>query len=124
MSNITKIKEHLKANGWSYRQAAKALGVTYQYLCDTANNKHVSKRLEARVLQLPNAYSQNSKISILKQKLVEANISQIEIARELKLTPLHINYVVNGKRQSRSLSLKILQLCNRRIEENKTRSKK
>ncbi len=55
MQKDTKIKINLKAKGWSYRKAAKRLGITYQYLCDTANGKHQSKRLERRVEALEDA---------------------------------------------------------------------
>ena len=55
MKKASSIKNNLKAKGWSYRKAAKRLGITYQYLCDTANGKHKSKRLEKRVEQLEHA---------------------------------------------------------------------
>ena len=50
----------------------------------------------------------------IKQKLQAANISQAEVARELKLTVQHVNYVVNGRRESRRLVLHILRMCNRK----------
>ena len=56
-----------------------------------------------------------AKDTILKRKLNEAEIPQSEIARMLKRTVQHVNYVVNGVRESRRLSFEILKICNRRI---------
>ena len=53
--------------------------------------------------------------TILKRKLAEAGISQAEVCRRKGLTPQHVNYVVNGLRKSRRLSLEILAICNQQI---------
>ena len=53
--------------------------------------------------------------TILKRKLAEAGISQAEVSRRMGLTPQHVNYVVNGLRESRRLSLEILAICNKQI---------
>lgn len=56
-----------------------------------------------------------AKDTILKRKLTEAGISQAEVCRRIKRTPQHVNYVVNGIRQSRKLTLEILSMCNGEI---------
>lgn len=56
-----------------------------------------------------------SKDTILKRRMEEAGISQRDAARSLGRHFQHINYVVNGVRKSKSLSLRILQLCSGQI---------
>lgn len=46
-------KHTLKARGWSYRRAAPQLGVTYQHLSEVLNGKRNSRRLLAKIEQLP-----------------------------------------------------------------------
>jgi len=53
MFKLERIKGKLKRDGWSYRSAAPALGVTYQYLSDVLNGKHSSRRLVRRINALP-----------------------------------------------------------------------
>ncbi len=53
-----------------------------------------------------------AKDTILKRRLAEAGISQAEVCRRMKRTPQHVNYVVNGVRQSHKLTLEILSMCN------------
>ena len=57
-----------------------------------------------------------AKDTILKRKLAEAGISQREVARRTHRHFQHVNYVVNGVRKSKSLSLLILQLCDGEIQ--------
>ena len=52
-----------------------------------------------------------AKDTILKRKLAEAGISQREICRRINRTPQHVNYVVNGVRESRRLTAEILEIC-------------
>lgn len=52
MAQETLLKAKLRASKISYRRAAPALGVTYQYLCDVCNGVHKSRRLSLRILQL------------------------------------------------------------------------
>lgn len=52
------------------------------------------------------------KETILKRKMDQAGISQRDAARALGRHFQHVYYVVNGYRKSKSLSLRILQLCN------------
>ena len=52
------------------------------------------------------------KNTILKRKMEQAGISQRDAARALGRHFQHVCYVVNGVRKSKSLSLRILQLCN------------
>ena len=51
----TAVKKELKRKGWSYRRAAKEIGITYQYLSDCCNGVHKSRRLTAKIFELPNA---------------------------------------------------------------------
>ena len=53
-----------------------------------------------------------AKDTILKRKMAERGITQADAARALNRTVEHVCYVVNGVRKSKSLSLRILQLCN------------
>lgn len=46
-------KRILKARGWSYRAAAPALGVCYQHLACVLTGRRQSRRLLARISQLP-----------------------------------------------------------------------
>ena len=55
MAKDTIIKKKLKRKGWSYREAAPVLGVTYEYLCRVCNGVHKSRRLTAKIFELPNA---------------------------------------------------------------------
>lgn len=48
-------KSHLRATGWSYRTAARRLGVCYQHLCYVLNGHRESRSLLQRVLELPKA---------------------------------------------------------------------
>lgn len=61
-----------------------------------------------------------AKNSFLKRRMAEAGLSQREVARRLNRHFQHINYVVNGIRESQSLSARILALCNNRILSAKT----
>ncbi len=54
MAKETLLKRKLREKKISYRRAAPALGVTYQYLCDVCNGIHRSRRLSLRILQLCN----------------------------------------------------------------------
>ena len=56
-----------------------------------------------------------AKDSILKRRMAESGITQADAARTLNRTVQHVNYVVNGIRESQSLSARILALCNNRI---------
>lgn len=56
-----------------------------------------------------------AKDTLLKRKLVEAGISQREVARRTHRHFQHVNYVVNGVRKSRKLSFQILELCNEQV---------
>ena len=56
-----------------------------------------------------------AKDTLLKHKLAEAAMSQREVARRLNRHFQHVNYVVNGLRKSRRLSLEILAICNQQI---------
>lgn len=46
-------KDALKRKGWSYREAAPVLGVTYQHLSEVLNGKRISRRLLAAIAALP-----------------------------------------------------------------------
>lgn len=50
---LTEAKEHLRANGWSYRVAARELGISPQWLNDVLNGWQVSKTLVRRLMSLP-----------------------------------------------------------------------
>lgn len=54
-----------------------------------------------------------AKDTILKRKLAEAGISQREVARRTHRHFQHVNYVVNGVRESRRLTAEILEMCDR-----------
>ena len=64
-----------------------------------------------------------AKDTILKRKLAEAGISQAEVCRRVGRTPQHVNYVVNGLRESRRLSFEILKICNARLSASKPSQK-
>lgn len=51
--NRTTIKRSLHKRGWSYRRAAPVLGVSYQHLSEVLNGKRQSRRLLAKIDQLP-----------------------------------------------------------------------
>ena len=46
-------KRTLKTKGWSYRTAAPALGVCYQHLAFVLTGRRTSRRLLARIHELP-----------------------------------------------------------------------
>ena len=48
-------KRELQRKGWSYRRAAKVLGVTKEHLCYVCNGVRKSRRLTAKIFELPNA---------------------------------------------------------------------
>ncbi len=50
---LSKAKGILRDLGLSYRKAAPILGVTYQYLSEVLNGHHTSKRLTAKIENLP-----------------------------------------------------------------------
>lgn len=50
---VAKARAHFYAAGWSYRSAAKQLGVSYQHLCEVLTAKRPSRRLINSVLILP-----------------------------------------------------------------------
>ena len=56
-----------------------------------------------------------AKDTIIKRKLQAANLTQAQVARTLNITVQHVNYVVNGTRESRKLKLSILNMCNRKL---------
>lgn len=47
------VKVELKRKGWSYRQAARELGITYQHLSYVLNGHRDSRRVTVPVLALP-----------------------------------------------------------------------
>ncbi len=49
---LTEAKEHLSSHGWSYRAAARQLGVSTQWLNDVLNGWRISRPLERRILRL------------------------------------------------------------------------
>jgi hypothetical protein len=51
--NLRKAKAHLAEMGWSYRHAAKHLGVCYQHISDVLNGHIPSARLVAKILAMP-----------------------------------------------------------------------
>ncbi len=51
----TAVKKELKRKGWSLRPAAKVLGVHFMYLWQVTNGVHKSRRLTAKIFELPNA---------------------------------------------------------------------
>ena len=50
---LDQAKEHLRTGGWSYRRAAAACGVSYQYFSDVLNGWRLSRTLEAKIMALP-----------------------------------------------------------------------
>jgi transcriptional regulator with XRE-family HTH domain len=50
---IRAARDHLKSSGWSYRSAAKFLGVSYQHISEVLNCHRESRSLEARIQSLP-----------------------------------------------------------------------
>lgn len=50
---IVSARTELKRKGWSYRRAAKPLGVHYSHLCLVLTGKRQSRRLLAAIRQLP-----------------------------------------------------------------------
>ena len=53
-----------------------------------------------------------AKDTILKRRMRATHISYPQAARALNVHERHVFKVVNGYRKSKSLSLRILQLCN------------
>lgn len=52
--NANEAKRYLIRKGWSYRSAAKHMGICYQHLSDVLNGRRQSRRLLAAIATLPN----------------------------------------------------------------------
>ena len=53
--SILTARQELKAKGWSYRRAAKPLGVHYSHLCLVLTGKRASRSLIRRIHNLSHA---------------------------------------------------------------------
>lgn len=69
------LKLHLFANGWSYRRAAKELGVDYTHLCQVVNGHRESLSLKKKVRDLGQSVVLHRRYRALSKVLIAAKAS-------------------------------------------------